>query len=71
MSGVSFKKEMGSTLEWEAPAIVLDTRDTAKARSFVKALAGRAGAQTTSYRGISYQATTSGIAFAWIGVITV
>jgi hypothetical protein len=44
-------------------AIVLDTRDTAKARSFLKALAGRAGAQAKSYRGVSYQATSSGIAF--------
>jgi len=52
-------------------AIVLDTRDTAKARSFVKALAGRAGAQTTSYRGISYQATTSGIAFAVVAHLAV
>jgi len=44
-------------------AIVLDTRDTAKARSFLKALAARAGAQAKSYRGVSYQATSSGIAF--------
>jgi hypothetical protein len=52
-------------------AIVLDTRDTAKARSFLKALAGRAGAQTTSYRGVSYQATSSGIAFAIVARLAV
>jgi len=44
-------------------AFLLDTRDTAKARSFLRTLAGRAGARTTSYRGTSYQASTSGIAF--------
>jgi hypothetical protein len=48
-------------------AIVLDTRDTAKARSFLKVLAGRAGAQTTSYRGVAYLTTASGIAF---GIVT-
>ncbi|HEY2217258.1 MAG TPA: hypothetical protein VGH21_07160, partial [Solirubrobacteraceae bacterium] len=43
-------------------AIVLDTRDVAKARSFLQALAKRAKAQTSSYRGVSYQ-VASGIAF--------
>lgn len=52
-------------------AIVLDTRDTAKARSFLKALAGRAGAQTTSYRGVSYQATSSAIAFGIVSRLAV
>jgi hypothetical protein len=44
-------------------AFLLDTRDTAKARSFLRTLAGRAGAHTTSYRGTSYQTSASGIAF--------
>ncbi|HWF32952.1 MAG TPA: DUF3352 domain-containing protein [Solirubrobacteraceae bacterium] len=44
-------------------ALVLDTRDTAKARSFVQALAKRAGAQAASYRGASYR-VANGIAFA-------
>ncbi len=52
-------------------AIVLDTRDAAKARSFIKALAGRASARTTSYRGISYQATASGIAFGIVARLAV
>ncbi len=43
-------------------ALVLDTRDTAKARSFVQALAKRAGAHASSYRGISYE-VANGIAF--------
>jgi hypothetical protein len=45
-------------------AIVLDTRDASKARSFVQRLATRAGAHAKSYRGISYSTTASGIAFA-------
>lgn len=52
-------------------AIVLDTRDTAKARSFLKGLAGRAGAHTTSYRGISYQVSASGIAFGIVARLVV
>lgn len=44
-------------------ALVLDTRDAARARSFVEAAAGRAGAQATSYRGISYRASAGGVAF--------
>jgi hypothetical protein len=52
-------------------AIVLDTRDSAKARSFLRALAGRAGARTTSYRGVSYQATSNGIAFGVVARLAV
>jgi Protein of unknown function (DUF3352) len=52
-------------------AIVLDTRDAAKARSFLQALAGHAGAQTASYRGVSYQATSSGLAFALVARLAV
>jgi Protein of unknown function (DUF3352) len=51
-------------------AFVLDTRDTAKARSFLQTLAKRAGAQTKSYRGISYQ-VGGGIAFAIVSRLAV
>jgi hypothetical protein len=51
-------------------ALVLDTRDTAKARSFVQGLAKHAGAQTASYRGISYQ-VANGIAFAIVARLVV
>jgi Protein of unknown function (DUF3352) len=44
-------------------AIVLDTRDVAKARSFLAAQARRAGARATAYRGVPYyQAPSSGVA---------
>jgi hypothetical protein len=51
-------------------AIVLDTRDTAKARSFVQTLAKRAGAHTSSYRSISYQ-LGNGIAFGIVARLAV
>jgi hypothetical protein len=51
-------------------AIVLDTRDAAKARSFVQTLAKRAGAHTSSYRGTSYQ-RGSGVAFAVVARLVV
>lgn len=44
-------------------AIVLDTSNVAKARSFVEALAQHAGAHTTSYKGISYESGSGGVAF--------
>jgi hypothetical protein len=52
-------------------AIVLDTRDAAKARSFTRALASRAAAHTSSYRGVSYQATSNGIAFGIVARLVV
>jgi hypothetical protein len=51
-------------------AIVLDTRDTAKARSFLQTLAKRAGAHTSSYRGISYQ-LGNGVAFGIVARLAV
>ena len=51
-------------------ALVLDTRDAAKARSFVAGLARHAGAQTSSYRGTSYQ-LANGIAFAIVARLVV
>jgi hypothetical protein len=51
-------------------AIVLDTRDTDKARSFVQTLAKRAGASTKSYRGISYR-LGHGVAFGIVARLVV
>jgi hypothetical protein len=48
-------------------AIVLDTTDTAKARSFLEAQATRAGAHASSYRGVSYRATAAGVALGLVG----
>jgi Protein of unknown function (DUF3352) len=47
-------------------AIVLDTSDSAKARSFLDSQAAKAGAHTTSYRGVSYELTAGGMAFGLI-----
>ncbi len=47
-------------------AIVLDTSDSAKASSFLDTQASRAGAQPTSYRGVSYRRTTGGVAFGMV-----
>jgi hypothetical protein len=44
-------------------AIVLDTSDAAKARSFLNTQAGHAGAHAAAYRGVAFQATSGGIAF--------
>ncbi len=52
-------------------AIVLDTSDLTKAEKFVSTQAAHAGAQTTSYKGVSYQATASGDAFAVIDKLVV
>lgn len=52
-------------------AFVLDTRDAAKARSFVQKLAQHAGAHAASYRGVSYQTTSDGIAFAIVSRLAV
>ena len=45
-------------------AIVLDTSDLAAAKTFVSNTAAHAGAHTSSYRGVAYQATSGGDAFA-------
>ncbi len=47
-------------------AIVLDTSNTAKARSFLDAQAAHAGAHASSYRGVSYEATSGGVAFGLV-----
>jgi hypothetical protein len=48
-------------------AILLDTTDVAKARSFLASEAQHAGAHATSYHGVSYQASSGGLAFGLIG----
>jgi hypothetical protein len=52
-------------------AIVLDTSDAAKAGSFIKTEAQHSGAHTASYRGVSYQATSSGDAFGIVDRLAV
>ncbi len=44
-------------------AIVLDTSNLTKARSFVQALAQHAGAHSTSYKGVTYESNSAGVAF--------
>jgi Protein of unknown function (DUF3352) len=44
-------------------AIVLDTSDATKARSFLDAQAARAGGHAATYRGVSYQTAPGAIAF--------
>jgi hypothetical protein len=44
-------------------AIVLDTSDPAKALSFIDTQAHRAGAHASSYRGVSFQTNSAGVAF--------
>jgi Protein of unknown function (DUF3352) len=43
-------------------ALVLDTTDVAKARSFLEAQAHSVGARTTSYRGVAFQVAPDGVA---------
>ena len=43
-------------------ALVLDTTDVAKAKSFLEGQAHSAGAHTTSYRGVTYQVSPDGVA---------
>jgi Protein of unknown function (DUF3352) len=52
-------------------AVVLDTSDLAKAKSFVESAAAHAGAHAASFRGVDYQATASGDAFAVVDQLVV
>ncbi len=47
-------------------ALVLDTSDAGKAREFLDSQATHAGAHSASYRGVAYQQTASGVAFALV-----
>jgi hypothetical protein len=53
----------GATGAGSQGAIVLGTRDAAKATAFVQAAASRAGAHATSYRGVTYRLSGGGVAF--------
>lgn len=52
-------------------ALVLDTSDAAKARSFLEKQAERAGAHPAAYRGVTYRATAGGVAFGLVGALAV
>jgi Protein of unknown function (DUF3352) len=52
-------------------ALVLDTRNLSQARSFLGKLAGRQGAHSVSYRGVSYDANPQGAAEAIVGKFAV
>ncbi len=52
-------------------AIVLDTTDVGKARSFLEARAQEAGAHSASYRGVSYQVNGTGYAEGIVGKFAV
>jgi Protein of unknown function (DUF3352) len=47
-------------------AIVLDTSDSAKAKSFLETQAAHAGAHASSYRGVRFQTTAGGVAFGLV-----
>jgi hypothetical protein len=52
-------------------AIVLDTSDAGKARSFLESQAKHAGAHTAAYRGVKYQATAGGVCFGVVDRLAV
>ncbi len=47
-------------------AIVMDTSDAGRARTFLNGQARRAGAHGASYRGVAYEVTGSGVAFGLV-----
>jgi hypothetical protein len=47
-------------------AIVMDTTDTAKASSFLDSQAKHAGAHSSSYHGVSYEISSTGVAFGLV-----
>lgn len=47
-------------------ALVLDTSDAGKAQSFLNGQARHAGAHASSYHGVSFQISSSGVAFALV-----
>jgi hypothetical protein len=52
-------------------AIVMDTSDASAARSFLAGQAKRAHAHATSYRGVSYEVGSGGVAFGLVGRLAV
>jgi Protein of unknown function (DUF3352) len=57
----------GSGAAGASGAIVLDASNLSAARTFVENVASRAHAHDAAYRGVSYQATAGGDAFAIVG----
>ena len=55
----------------QAGVIVLDTSEPSDAKHFLESQAAKAGAHPTSYRVVSYSATTGGIAFALVKLFAV
>jgi hypothetical protein len=62
-SGARLPISLGSV----AGAIVMDTSNASAARSFLAAQAKGASAHATSYRGVSYEVGTGGVAFGLVG----
>ena len=52
-------------------ALVMDTRDTGAARTFLAGQAKHAGAHSSSYRGVSYEVSPGGVAFGLVGSFAV
>ena len=52
-------------------ALVMDTRDSGAARSFLATQAKHAGAHSSSYRGVSYEVSPGGVAFGLVGSFAV
>jgi hypothetical protein len=52
-------------------AIVLDTSDASKARSFLSSQARHAGAHAATYRGVALQSTSAGVAFGLVDRLAV
>lgn len=52
-------------------AIVMDTTDSSKAQSFLDSQAQHAGAHAASYRGVSYQISSGGVAFGLVDHLAV
>lgn len=50
---------------------MLDTSDAGKARSFLNAQAAHAGAHSTSYRGVTYELSSGGVAFGLVDRLAV
>jgi hypothetical protein len=69
LSGIMGPNGLGGLLSAKGVegAIVLDTSDLAKARSFLTARAQAEGAHATSYRGVAFQVAASGTARGIVG----
>ena len=64
LGGSSTASAFPFTAHGAGGAIVLDTRDAPRARAFLGSQAKRAGAHAGAYRGVAYEVTPAGVAFA-------